>query len=87
MFLKIYLSTDESQKSAVLISDLLADKEWGHSYAANHSPFNKYSGYPEPIFTYFEKVNSFYILLRHGLTDLTRMFLKERSAAQDSDLA
>ena len=86
MFLTIYLSTDEAQKSAVLLSEVLADKAWGHSYAANQTAFNKYSGYPEPLFIYFEKVNTFYILFRQWLTGL-RMFPEELSSVQDSDLA
>ena len=86
MFLKIYLSTDESQKSAVLLSEVLADKAWGHSYAANQTAFNKYSGYPEPMFIYFEKVNTFHILFRHGLIGL-RILPKELSVVQDLDLA
>jgi len=58
MFLMIYLSTDEGQKSAVLLSEVLADKAWGHSYSATQTAFNKYSGYPEPFFIYLEKVNT-----------------------------
>jgi len=58
MFLTICLSTDEGQKSAVLLSEVLADKDWGHSYSATQAAFNKYSGYPEPFFIYLEKVNS-----------------------------
>ena len=86
MFLTIYFSTEDSQKSAVLLSEVLADKAWGHSYVANQTAFNKYSGYPEPMFIYFEKVNTFYILSRHILTRL-RMFPEELSVVQDSDLA
>jgi hypothetical protein len=46
--------TDEVAKSTILLSDVLADKEWGHSYAPNHTTFNKCSGYPDPLFVYFE---------------------------------
>ncbi|KAH9483231.1 3-O-methyltransferase 2 [Psilocybe cubensis] len=46
--------TDECQKSTVLLSDVLADKEWGHSYAPNHTAFNKYTGFPDPLFVYYE---------------------------------
>ena len=86
MFLTIYLSTGESQKAAVFLSEVLADKACGHSYAPNQTAFNKYSGYPEPMFIYFEKANTFYVLFRHGLTGL-RMFPEELSSVQDSDLA
>ncbi|KAF9544584.1 S-adenosyl-L-methionine-dependent methyltransferase [Agrocybe pediades] len=47
--------TDECMKSNVLLSDVLADKEWGHSYATNQTAFNKYANYPDPVFVYFEK--------------------------------
>ncbi|KAF8164770.1 S-adenosyl-L-methionine-dependent methyltransferase [Crassisporium funariophilum] len=46
--------TDECYKSTTCLSDTLADKEWGHSYAPEHSPFNKYSKYSKPLFLYFE---------------------------------
>ncbi|PPR07611.1 hypothetical protein CVT24_004164 [Panaeolus cyanescens] len=46
--------TDEVAKSSAVLSDVLADKEWGHSYSPCHTPFNKYSGYAEPLFVYFE---------------------------------
>ena len=59
MTLTIYLSTDEVQKSAVLLSEVLADKAWGHSYSANQTAFTKYSGSPDPMFIYYEKVNTF----------------------------
>ena len=49
-------STDECIKSNVLLSDVLADKEWGHSYAANQTAFNKYANYPDPLFIYYDKV-------------------------------
>ena len=43
-------------KSAVLLSEVFQDKEWGPSYAPNQAAFNKYSGYPEPLFKYYEGV-------------------------------
>jgi hypothetical protein len=46
-------STDECLKSAVLLSDVLADKEWGPSYAPDKTAFNKYSGFPDTYFKYF----------------------------------
>ncbi|KAF8815775.1 S-adenosyl-L-methionine-dependent methyltransferase [Phlegmacium glaucopus] len=46
--------TDECIKSAVLISEVFADKEWGPSYAPHQTAFNKYSDYPDPVFKYFE---------------------------------
>ena len=63
MFLMSYLlSTDEVQKSTVLLSEILADKAWSHSYSPTQTAFNKYSGYPDPLFIYYEKVNAFDIL-------------------------
>jgi hypothetical protein len=62
MFLTIWLSTDEVQKAAVLLSEVLGDKAWGHSYAPTQTAFNKSTGYPEPLFIYYEKVNTLYIL-------------------------
>ena len=57
-------STDECVKSAVLLSEVLADKEWGPSYAPHQTAFNKYSGYPDSLFKYFEGVRTFlYIYL------------------------
>ncbi|TFK36164.1 S-adenosyl-L-methionine-dependent methyltransferase [Crucibulum laeve] len=50
--------TDECQKSAVLLSETLADPEWGHSYSPYQCAFNKYSGYPKGMFDHFEGVES-----------------------------
>ncbi|KAF8815777.1 S-adenosyl-L-methionine-dependent methyltransferase [Phlegmacium glaucopus] len=47
--------TDECLKSAVLLPDVLADQEWSHSYAPNHTAFNKLIRSPEPAFHYLEK--------------------------------
>ncbi|TFK35060.1 O-methyltransferase-domain-containing protein [Crucibulum laeve] len=46
--------TDEGMKSSAFLSETLADPEWGHSYAAYHSAFNKYTKYPGPLFMYYE---------------------------------
>lgn len=46
--------TDECHKSSVLLSETLADPDWGFSYQPQHTPFNKYSKYPEPLFLYYE---------------------------------
>ncbi|KAF9040755.1 S-adenosyl-L-methionine-dependent methyltransferase [Panaeolus papilionaceus] len=46
--------TDEVAKSTILLSEVLADKEWGHSYSPCHTPFNRYSGYTDPLFVFFE---------------------------------
>ena len=62
MFLTTYSSTDEVQKSAVLLSEVLADKAWGHSYSPTQTAFNKHTGYPGPMFMYFEKVNTLYFV-------------------------
>ena len=62
MFLTTYLSTDETQKAIVLLSEVLADKAWGHSYSPSQTTFNRSTGYTEPQFMYYEKVNTLYIL-------------------------
>ena len=62
MFLTTQLSTDESVKAVVHLSEVLADKTWGHSYSPTQTAFNKSTGYPEPLFIYYEKVNTLHIL-------------------------
>ena len=49
-----YLSTDEVQKSIVLLSEVLADnlKAWTHSYSPTQTALN--SGYPDLLFIYYE---------------------------------
>jgi len=47
--------TDEAPKIIALLSEVLADKAWGHSYSPTQTAFNKYTGYPGPLFIYFEK--------------------------------
>ena len=86
IFLKIHLSTDETPKAAALLSEVLADKAWGHSYSPTQTAFNKSTGYPGTILTYFEKVNTLDSCFLRALTDL-RMFPEELSSVQDSDLA
>ncbi|KAE9396648.1 S-adenosyl-L-methionine-dependent methyltransferase [Gymnopus androsaceus JB14] len=46
--------TDDANKCASVLSDNLKDKDWGHSYAPNHAPFNTYSKCPVPLFAYFD---------------------------------
>ena len=88
MFLMIYLSTDETPKATALLSEVLADKAWGHSYSPTQTAFNKSTGYPEPLFIYYQKVLRTYctFCFLQVLTDL-RMFPEELSLAQDSELA
>ena len=62
MFLTTQLSTDESVKAVVHLSEVLADKTWGHSYSPTQTAFNRSTGYPEPLFIYYEKVNTLHIL-------------------------
>ena len=66
MFLTTLLSTDESPKALVHLSEVLADKAWGHSYSPTQTAFNKSTGYPEPVFIYLEKVNTLHIFLSSG---------------------
>jgi hypothetical protein len=66
MFLTTYLSTDETPKATALLSEVLADKEWGHSYSPTQTAFNKSTGYPETLFDYFEKVNALHNLFSSG---------------------
>ena len=60
------LSSDETPKALVHLSEVLADKEWGHSYSPVQTAFNKSTGYPEPLFVYFEKVSTLHILFSSG---------------------
>ena len=53
IFFKNY-STDLGLKSAALLPEVLADSEWGSSYEAHHTAFNKYTGFPGKMFEYFE---------------------------------
>jgi len=39
--------------------DTLLDPEWGFSYAAEHTCFNRATGYPHPLYTFFEDVCHF----------------------------
>jgi len=58
---------DECLKSAVYLPDVLGDKEWGHSYAPNHTAFNKYIGSSESLFQYLEKPEGTMIRERFGI--------------------
>lgn len=51
-----FSSTDENNKSAATLTETLSDPEWGHSYAPEHSPFNRWSKYPKSLFSWFEGV-------------------------------
>ncbi|KAF8994600.1 O-methyltransferase-domain-containing protein [Cyathus striatus] len=46
--------TDECMKSSALLSETLADSEWGRSYRADQSAFNRYTGLPGTLFDYYE---------------------------------
>ncbi|PPQ70231.1 hypothetical protein CVT24_013089 [Panaeolus cyanescens] len=47
-------ATDHVQKSANSLTDVLGDKEWGHSFSPKHTAFNRYSQFPGSLFEYFE---------------------------------
>ncbi|KAF9460451.1 S-adenosyl-L-methionine-dependent methyltransferase [Collybia nuda] len=50
-------SVDEPNgRAALYLADTLLDSEWGASYAAEHSPFNRATGYPHPLYMFFEGV-------------------------------
>ena len=66
MFITTQLSTDETPKTISLLSEVLADKEWGHSYSPIQTAFNKATGYPGPLFIYFEKVDTLHVLFSIG---------------------
>ena len=88
VFLMTQLSTDETVKATALLSEVLADKTWGHSYSPTQTAFNKSTGYPGPwpSSMYFQKVNTVHILFLQALTNL-RMFPEELSSLQESELA
>ncbi|RDB18706.1 3-O-methyltransferase 2 [Hypsizygus marmoreus] len=46
--------TDENNKAVTVLPDVLANPEWGSSHSAAHSAWNKSTGYPEPLFNWFE---------------------------------
>lgn len=50
-------------KSTASFSEVFQDEEWGPSYASNQTAFNKYSGYPDTLFKYFEEVDFFFLIL------------------------
>ena len=86
MSLTTQLSSDETPKASALLSDVLVDKAWCHSYSPTQTAFNKSTGYPENFFMYFKKVNTLHILFSLG-PDQLRMFPEELSSVQDSELA
>ncbi|TFK35105.1 S-adenosyl-L-methionine-dependent methyltransferase [Crucibulum laeve] len=50
--------TDECAKSGVLLSETLADPEWGPSRSPYQCPFNRYTKYPKTLFDYYEGIGS-----------------------------
>ncbi|TFK38230.1 S-adenosyl-L-methionine-dependent methyltransferase [Crucibulum laeve] len=50
--------TDECMKSAALLSETLADPEWGPSYSPSQCAFTRFTKYPKPMFEYFEGLDS-----------------------------
>jgi len=56
-------------QSSVLLSETLADPVFGPSDAAIHTPFNKWSKTPEPVFIFYEGVRALwlFLLLRFGV--------------------
>jgi len=41
------------------LTDTLLDPEWGFSSAANHTCFNRVTGYLQPLYAFFEDVGYF----------------------------
>ena len=54
MLISKFYSTDLCFKSATLLSEVLADSEWGFSYEPCHAAFNRYTGFPGTLFEYFQ---------------------------------
>jgi hypothetical protein len=49
-----YRRTDENSHSVMSLAEAMTDPEWAHSYAPNQSAFNKWTGYSQTIFDWFE---------------------------------
>ena len=47
------ISADEANKAVTRLPDVLTDPEWGHSKLAEHTAFNKSSGFPESFFKWY----------------------------------
>ncbi|PBK68022.1 S-adenosyl-L-methionine-dependent methyltransferase [Armillaria solidipes] len=50
--------TDETNKSASMLTENLQDPEWGHSYSPAHAPFNSWSKYPGSIYSWYEGIGT-----------------------------
>ncbi|EIN06884.1 S-adenosyl-L-methionine-dependent methyltransferase [Punctularia strigosozonata HHB-11173 SS5] len=48
---------DEGASFSTKLAEVLNDPEWGPSYDYNKSCFNRYTGYGEPLFIYYDVVN------------------------------
>lgn len=46
-------STQEVNGATAHFNEVLIDKDWGHSFAPNHTAFNKNTGYSRSLFEYF----------------------------------
>ncbi|KAG6871250.1 hypothetical protein C0995_006817, partial [Termitomyces sp. Mi166 len=47
-------STEENTKAATMLTEVLADPEWGNSQALERSPWNMLTGFEGSMFRYFE---------------------------------
>lgn len=45
-------------KWSLSLSQVLGDKEWGHSNSFNTTAFNKSTGYPGPLFDFYNHVSA-----------------------------
>ncbi|KAH8829594.1 S-adenosyl-L-methionine-dependent methyltransferase [Flagelloscypha sp. PMI_526] len=50
--------TDEVNKAAAVLVESLEDPVFGPSYAPIHTPFNKSTGYPDSLFSYYQGINT-----------------------------
>jgi len=50
-------------KAALYLVDTLLDPEWGFSSAAEHTCFNRVTGYPQSLYAFFEDVGHFGVVL------------------------
>ncbi|SJL16511.1 uncharacterized protein ARMOST_20037 [Armillaria ostoyae] len=50
--------TDETNKSASMLTENLRDPDWGQSYSPTHVPFNSWSKYPSSIYSWYEGIGT-----------------------------
>ncbi|KXN82185.1 Sterigmatocystin 8-O-methyltransferase [Leucoagaricus sp. SymC.cos] len=55
----MHLSDEPINKAAAHLADTILDSEWGHANSPYKSAFNRSTGYPHALWTYFEESSRF----------------------------